>query len=160
MNNVLIKTYYLEFIDKEIKNYDDKTRHHVHDFAKSIINFVIDYDHPESLKELDYSMIKNIVDSEDVVNIQYTLHLLALKPHNVLDWVFYVENEEDDTCELTRIYLKPKQITEILGNKSFHNPITGKAVTKQKFSELVNTVFKVSDDFLVKLSQSDAEGCL
>lgn len=159
MNDVLLKNYYLKFIDKEIQTYDDNTRHHVHGFAESIINFVIDSDHAESLKELDYSMIKEIVDSNDVVNIQYTLHLLALKPYDVLDWVFYVE-DEDDHYEPTRIYLKPKQIAEILKDESFHNPITGNAVTKEKFSELINTVFKVSDSFLVKLSQSDTEGCL
>lgn len=159
MNNVLIKNYYLKFIDQEIQNYDHATRNHVHEFAESIIDFVIDYDNTESLKELDYSMIKDIVESNDLINIQYTLHLLALKPHDVLDWVFYVE-DEDNHYDPHRIYLQPKQIAKIVKDKDFHNPITGQAVTKEKFSELVNTVFKVSDNFLCKMHKNDATGCL
>ncbi len=159
MNDILIKNYYLKFIDEETQAYDDDTRHHVHEFAESIINFVINYDNPKCLKELDYSMIKNIVESDDVLNIQYTLHLLALKPHDVLDWVFYVE-DENDHYEPSRVYLNPKQMAKVLREEDFHNPITGQPVTKEKFSELVNTVFKVSDNFLIKLSQDDVKGYL
>ena len=70
MINISVKNYYLSFIDREIQAYDDVTRRHVHDFAESIIDFVINYENVEFLKELDYSMIKKIVESDDVTNIQ------------------------------------------------------------------------------------------
>lgn len=159
MNDISVKNYYLSFIDKEIQAYDDVTRHHVHDFAESIIDFVINYDDEKFLKELDYSMIKNIVESDDVTNIQYALHLLALEPHDVLNWVFYVE-DSDNHYEPTRIYLKPKELEKILREENFYNPITGNEVTKENFSELVNTVFKVSDNFIKKVSQDDIRGYL
>lgn len=157
MSNISVKNYYLSFIDKEIQAHDDITRHHVHDFAESIIDFVINYEDAEFLKELDYSMIKKIVESDDVTNIQYALHLLALEPHDVLNWVFYVEDSSNH-YEPTRIYLKPKDLAKILREEDFHDPITGNKVTKEYFSELVNTVFKVSDNFIKKVSQDDIRG--
>lgn len=157
MSNISVKNYYLSFIDKEIQAYDDITRHHVHDFAESIIDFVINYEDAEFLKELDYSMIKKIVESDDVTNIQYALHLLALEPNDVLNWVFYVEDSSNH-YEPTRIYLKPKDLAKILREEDFHDPITGNKVTKEYFSELVNTVFKVSDNFIKKVSQDDIRG--
>lgn len=159
MNKVPIRNYYLNFIKKEIQNYDDITRDHVCDFAESIIDFIMDYDDIKSLKEIDYSMIKNIVESDDIKNIQYTLHLLALKPHDVLNWVFYVE-DSDNYYEPSRVYLTPKEIAKTIEEKDFYNPITGKSVTQEKFSELVNTVFQVSDNFIEKASENNVEGSL
>ncbi|MGM8886490.1 hypothetical protein ACS8FD_11160 [Psychrobacter sp. 1U2] len=125
-------------------------RKSVANFADLIISFIIDYEDMQDLKELDYSMIKRIVKSKETDNIQYTLHLLALEPYDVLNWVFYIESE--DFYEPKREYIKKEELAEILNNKNFYNPLTDMKVSKEEFSRLVNTVFRVSDNFIKKVS--------
>ncbi|WP_439275920.1 hypothetical protein [Psychrobacter sp. 1U2] len=150
MNKTLIKSYYMDFIQKEIRNQDLCMRKSVANFADLIISFIIDYEDMQDLKELDYSMIKRIVKSKETDNIQYTLHLLALEPYDVLNWVFYIESE--DFYEPKREYIKKEELAEILNNKNFYNPLTDMKVSKEEFSRLVNTVFRVSDNFIKKVS--------
>lgn len=159
MNENSIQTYYLDFIEKETQCYSDATRCNVYDFSKLIIDYIINYDEVSSLKELDYAMIKNIVKSNDIENIQYSLHLLSLKPYDVLKWIFYVE-DSDNHYESERYYFKSKEMSEILQKKDFYNPLTGNSVTKLEFSELVNTVFQVSDSFISKLPKHGFEDSL
>ena len=156
MNKTLVKSYYMDFVQKEIRNQDLVIRQSVSNFADLIISFIIDYEDMSALKELDYSMIKNIVQSNDTENIQYTLHLLALEPYDVLNWVFYIES--DDFYEPRREYLKNEELAEMLNNKNFYNPLTDEKVSKEDFSALVNTVFKVSKSFVEKSSSHDMEG--
>ena len=61
MNKTLVKSYYMDFVQKEIRNQDLVIRQSVSNFADLIISFIIDYEDMSALKELDYSMIKDIV---------------------------------------------------------------------------------------------------
>lgn len=159
MNNTFVRSDYLNFIKRETHDYDDITRYNVYNFYEKILNFIIDYDNKDSLKELDYTMIKSIVKSDDTANIQYTLHLLSLEPYDVLNWVFYVENYLN-YYEVDRIYIESEEMAEILQKESFYNPINGESVSKQQFSDLINTVFKVSENFISKLPNDGSKDFL
>lgn len=152
MNNDAIKSYYMDFIHHEIATFDVSTRHSVESFSDKILDYIVSYPNPSTLKAIDYQMIKSIVESDDKKNIQYTLHLLALEPHDVLNWVYYVEGDENYNFE--RHYFKEDELTNIIINKLYYNPITGNDVSAEEFGEIVNTVFKVSDNFIQRYETS------
>lgn len=136
-----VKSYYLAQVFEEAKNLKEDYCLVVPTFANKILDFILNYPSLDGLTELDFNMIRDIVQSDDKPKITYTLHLLALKPHDVLKWVFYTENDND------RYYFEPVEMAQILSNKTYYNPLTGEEVTKKEFSELINTVFGLSDDF-------------
>ena len=52
MNKTLVKSYYMDFVQKEIRNQDLVIRQSVSNFADLIISFIIDYEDMSALKEL------------------------------------------------------------------------------------------------------------
>ena len=63
-----------------------------------------------------------------------------------------------DYKQLHRVWETPEELAEMLNNKNFYNPLTDEKVSKEDFSALVNTVFKVSKSFVEKSSSHDMEG--
>lgn len=145
MNTNEFKSKYLSFIKTQSQHTDNEMNHKVIRFADSILDFILTYPDMNNLTELDFTQIKTIVDSNEIESIQYTLHLLALKPNNVIKWVSYAES--NDFYEPERYYFEENELKDILLKKDFYNPFTGEEVSQEEFSSLVNTVFAVSDDF-------------
>lgn len=140
-----VKSYYLSQVTEEAKNLKEDYCLVIPTFANRILEFVLNYPDIDNLKELDFNMIKDIVKSNDKPKITYTLHLLALEPHKVLNWIFYTEDEDE------RYYFKTVEMAQILQDKTYFNPLTGKEVSKEEFSMLVNTVFGLSEEFKLKI---------
>lgn len=145
MNTSEFKSKYLSFIETQSQHLNNEMNHKVIHFANSILDFILTYPDINALSELDFTQIKKIVDSNEIESIQYTLHLLALEPNNVIKWVNYAES--DNFYEPKRHYFTKDELKDILLTKDFYNPFTGEEVSQEEFSSLVNTVFAVSDDF-------------
>lgn len=144
-----IKSYYLEEFRSEAMKLKKDFGQSIVSYADKILDFILTYPDINGLTELDFSMIKRIVDSDDNDKITYTLHLMALEPYDVLKWVFYVEDDDEGH---DRFYLEAVDIAEIISSKCYYNPLTEDKVSKEEFSELINTVFGVTDNFKAKVN--------
>lgn len=144
-----IKSYYLKEFRSEAMKLEKDFGQSIVSYADKILDFILTYPDINGLTEIDFSMIKRIVGSDDNNKLTYTLHLMALEPYDVLKWVFYVEDDDEG---YDRHYFEALEIAQIVSDKTYYNPLTGEDVSKEEFANLVNTVYGVSEHFKAKVN--------
>lgn len=148
MKTYELKDYYLKFVEQETTSFEEDFREDIYRITEAFLDSVITYKDINALKEIDYSMIKKLVESENNKSINYTLHLIALKPFDIIEWVSYIDN--DDFYEPERHYFDNEELAKILRDKEYYNPLTGEDVSKEEFKNLINTVFSISENFIIR----------
>lgn len=143
-----LKDYYLKFVEQETTSFEEDFRKDVYRITEAFLDSVINYEDITALKEIDYSMVKKLVESENNKSINYTLHLIALEPYDIIEWISYIDS--DDFFEPERHYFENEELAEILKNKDYYNPLTGEDVSQEEFKKLINTVFSVSENFITR----------
>lgn len=148
MEKYELKDYYLKFVGQETTSFEEDFRRDIYRITEAFLDSVITYRDVNALKEIDYSMVKTLVKSNNNKCINYTLHLMALKPYDIIEWVSYIDS--DCFYEPERYYFDNKELAEILRDKDYYNPLTGKDVSQEEFKGLINTVFSISEDFIIR----------
>lgn len=158
MKTYELKDYYLKFVAQETTSFEEEFRKDIYRITETLLDSVMRYENIKALREIDYSMIKKLVESENHKSINYTLHLLALKPYDIIEWVSYIEG--DDFHEPERYYFKNEELAKILRDKDYCNPLTGKDVSQEEFKNLINTVFSISEGFIIRYQSYISSGDL
>ena len=158
MKTYELKDYYLEFVEQQTTSFEEEFRKDIYKITEAFLDSVISYEDINALREIDYSMMKKLVESENSKSINYTLHLIALKPYDIIEWVSYIES--GDFYESQRYYFDNKELAEILRNKDYYNPLTGEGVSQEDFKYLINTVFSISENFIARYQLYTSSGDL
>lgn len=148
MKTYELKDYYLKFVEQETTSFEEDFRKDIYRITEAFLDSVITYKDINALKEIDYSMMKKLVESENNKSINYTLHLIALKPFDIIEWVSYIDS--DDFYEPERHYFENEELAKMLRDKEYYNPLTGEDVSKEEFKNLINTVFSISENFIIR----------
>lgn len=158
MKTYELKDYYLKFVEQETTSFEEDFRKDIYKITEAFLESVITYEDINALKEIDYSMMKKLVASENNKVINYTLHLIALKPYDIIEWVSYIDG--DDFYEPERHYFENEELAKMLRDKDYYNPLTGEDVSQEEFKNLINTVFSISEDFIVRYQSYISSGDL
>lgn len=158
MKTYELKDYYLKFVAQETTSFEEDFRKDIYRITETLLDSVMRYEDIKALKEIDYSMIKKLVESENNKIINYTLHLVALKPYDIIEWVSYIES--NDFYEPERYYFENEELARILRDKDYCNPLTGEDVSQEDFKNLINTVFSISESFIIRYQSYISSGGL
>lgn len=161
MKTYELKDYYLKFVEQETTSFEEDFRKDIYRITEALLDSMMEYksiNDIKTLKEIDYSMIKTLVESENNKSINYALHLIALKPYDIIEWVSYIES--DNFYEPERHYFKNEELAKILRDRDYYNPLTGKDVSQEEFKNLINTVFRISENFIIRYQSYISSGGL
>ncbi|MPW89895.1 hypothetical protein [Moraxella catarrhalis] len=117
---------------------------------RNILDFLANYSRPNKLPHLhlSYHRLKQIArlqgnDENSVRILKLALYMLSDQKINVLEQMFEVHNDSDESISMD--FHEFKQY--IIDDSRYIHPITEQEVDAKTFSDAVTSYFKISQDF-------------
>lgn len=134
----------------------DKQTELVQLLCKNIIDAILDVKSPEKLLSINIYRMSKFAKSDNENDIKLATYFLSLPPVDIIEWVYEANDifsgAESDDAEVLELELA--YITHAINTQEYTNPFNGECITKEQFENMINVVFRVSNDFVVKYHQA------
>lgn len=134
----------------------DKQTELVQLLCKNIIDAILDVKSPEKLLSINIYRMSKFAKSDNENDIKLATYFLSLPPVDIIEWVYEANDifsgAESDDAEV--LELESAYITHAINTQEYTNPFNGECITKEQFENMINVVFRVSNDFVVKYHQA------
>jgi|GEM_PF-4923318 len=152
-----LKAHYFSDLDRVsyFQNSDEQTEL-VQLLCKNIIDAILDVKSPEKLLSINIYRMSKFAKSDNENDIKLATYFLSLPPVDIIEWVYEANDifsgAKDDDSEV--LELESSYITNAINTQEYTNPFNGECITKEQFENMINVVFRVSNDFVVKYHQA------
>lgn len=134
----------------------DKQTELVQLLCKNIIDAILDVKSPEKLLSINIYRMSKFAKSDNENDIKLATYFLSLPPVDIIEWVYEANDifsgARSDDAEV--LELESAYITHAINTQEYTNPFNGEHITKEQFENMINVVFRVSNDFVVKYHQA------
>lgn len=123
--------------------------------CKNIIESILSVRSPEKLLNINIYRMSKFAKSNNEDTIKIATYFLSLPPVGIIDWVYEANNIfsnsehfDEEVLELEQTY-----ITYAINKQEYVNPFNGEFITKEQFEDMINVVFRVSNEFILRYNQ-------
>lgn len=138
------------YLDKISQIFGCTHESEIYPSLRNILDFLANYSRPNKLPHLHlyYYRLKQIArlqgnDENSVRILKLALYMLSDQKINVLEQMFEVHNDSDESISMD--FHEFKQY--IIDDSRYIHPITEQEVDAKTFSDAVTSYFKISQDF-------------
>lgn len=120
--------------------------------CKNIINAILDVKSPEKLLSINIYRMSKFAKSDNENDIKLATYFLSLPPVDIIEWVYEANDIFSDAGKYDSevLELESNYITHAINTQEYTNPFNGELITREQFEDMINVVFRVSNEFVVK----------
>ncbi|KAA0913108.1 hypothetical protein [Psychrobacter sp. ANT_WB68] len=123
--------------------------------CKNIIDSILSVRSPEKLLNINIHRMSKFAKSSNEDTLKLATYFLSLPPLSIIDWVYEANNifSNSGHCDEEVLELEQTYITYAVNKQEYVNPFNGEFISKEQFEDMINVVFRVSNEFVLRYNK-------